>query len=40
MTGGFITGLEIGVLLSPLWYAIVYAIDKLWEAFRPEGRCK
>lgn len=29
-------GMGIGLAYTPLWYAVAYIIDRLWEAFRPE----
>ena len=36
MIESIMIGVGIGIALIPLWYVIVYVIDKLWDAFRPE----
>ena len=39
MIDSFMIGVGIGIALIPVWYAVVYVIDKLWDAFasRNEG---
>ena len=36
VVNAFMTGIGIGLSYIPLWVAIVYAIDRLWNAFKPE----